>query len=334
MLPAEIKMRTDETGEAAKRLIDQMTDTHVFLTADGRMAAGQAGVKFCTFTYDSLAYDAGMPERSITVRTYDSPEERAEDLNERGAASAIHSRGWAIKPIGQVLQSSAAEDMGGHLLVAARRWMDTMATESVDLASLTEGKFELGLLEALKVTCVARRQVTLKGSSSRAPVLSGWPGVGGLDIEIQADKGVAWAELKWAKSSNVLHNCLWDAAKVARAVRDGVATSGYLVAGAPVSVWAENVDYAGVFDFSGFSDDSIMTKSPRFESCWRKWNRENVNTYPVDLPTPICTWPEGEVKCENEAGEPWAIRVARVTAPGVNEIDAAVSPRHGENHDT
>lgn len=303
-------------GEAARKLVDEMTETYVFLRADGRMVSGQVGNKYCTYMDSSLAYDAGMPERSMTVSIYDSPEERAADLNDRGAASVIFSRGWAIRPVFESTKSGEAESMGGHLLAASGSWLRSMGEEGTDLASLREGDFEHGLRDALAELRDTARQVRLKGSETREPVLKGWPGVGDLDIQIASDDGPVWAELKWAKSAGTLSNCLWDAAKLACAVRDGAAVAGYLVAGAPVSEWEKEVDYASLFNFSGFSGDSIFTFNSGFAKCWRDWCEENKNTYPVNIATPICTWPEGQVVARNSTGEPWAIRVARVTAPG------------------
>lgn len=309
-------------GEAAQELIDQMTDAHVFVRADGRMTSGQVGDRFCTFTDDSLAHDAGMAELSLTATTYDSPEERASDLNDRGVASAILGRGWAIRPIGEATRSGRAEDMGGHLLAASTRWLNSMEEEGTDLASLREGHFEYGLRDALAELRDTARQIRLKGNESRSPILEGWPGVGDLDIQITSDDGPVWAELKWAKGAGTLSNCLWDAAKLGCAVRDGVAATGYLVAGAPVSEWEKNVDYASLFSFSGFSRDSIFSYNPRFAKCWRDWCEENENTYPIEIATPICTWPEGQVVAPNSAGKPWAVRVSRVTAPGTGTIEA------------
>jgi hypothetical protein len=153
--------------------------------------------------------------------------------------------------------------------------------------------------------------------------LGGWPGVGSLDIEISSASGPVWAELKWAKTADYLFNCLWDAAKLARAVRDGVASAGYLVAGAPVSEWAKGSAYSILFDFSAYPGDSIVTSNPKFENCWRGWRKENTGTYPEQLAAPIFTWPEGEVEMRpDEGGEPWSIRVARVTAPGDETVMA------------
>lgn len=110
-------------------------------------------------------------------------------------------------------------------------------------------------------------------------------------------------------------------------MREGAAETGYLVAGAPASAWMEQVDYAKVFDFSGFENGSITNFNERFAKCWDGWRRENPSTYPVEIADPVCTWPEGQVSSPNANGpETWIIRVARVTSPGDQTVRAPHDP--------
>jgi hypothetical protein len=142
-------------------------------------------------------------------------------------------------------------------------------------------------------------------------------------LEIQTDGPPAWVELKWAKQVGTLHNCLWDAAKLACAVRDGVASVGYLVAGAPAEEWAKQSPYTRLFGFSSHSGDSIAAD---YEPSFRGWLAENENTYPKILATPVCTAPVGEVDQVDAGGTSWVVRVARVFSHGSQTFEA---PRFG-----
>ena len=91
-----------------------------------------------------------------------------------------------------------------HLVLAAvRRWAEDAELGQLDPGELTETQFEKGLLPHLDRFTPSRKQVGLKGDATTPPVLSGWPGVGPLDIELSAFSPPVWLELKWAKAEPV-----------------------------------------------------------------------------------------------------------------------------------
>jgi len=204
------------------------------------------------------------------------------------------------------------------LLYAARAWADDFEADGGDPAALTEGKFERALLPYVQQLTAARRQVDVNG---RMP--HGWPQVGKLDLELTAPNPSIWIELKWAKAANTLHNCLWDAGKVAQAQREQTARHGYLLAGAPVGQWQSRRAPASLFDVSCHQGRSLVDD---YFSWWEAWFTESQKTYPHRLPTPIVTVPVGRVRCEPPSGEPWLIKLARVEAPGDRVYTPAPRP--------
>lgn len=71
------------------------------------------------------------------------------------------------------------------------------------------------------------------------PAVPTWPAGGVFDVSVlRADGGRALFELKWWGASPAKrYETLWDACKLASAVRHGLAAEAYLVAGAPAAVW-------------------------------------------------------------------------------------------------
>lgn len=310
------------TGAQASELNGRATEVEEFFVAEGGLwSHAMVDGRFALISSDIFAAEVNREPGGQTVRLFESPAERANYLNKQGVASVIYERGYATDNSGfpdPAVQPNAA---GAALLAAAGDWLHEMSMSSTPLEKLQERDLENGLAEKLRETHGARKQVNLKQTADKAAAIRGWPGVGGLDLELQVSDGTAWAELKWAKSADYLYNCLWDAAKLATAVREGAADTGYLVAGAPASAWMRQIDYAKVFDFSGFENGSITNYNKRFASCWDGWRRENANTYPIEIADPVCTWPEGQVSSPNPNGsEPWIIRVARVTSPGSETV--------------
>lgn len=195
-----------------------------------------------------------------------------------------------------------------HLLLAAiRAWAAGTDGARSDPGALTEPKFEVELFPHLQRLIGARRQVDIN------EVMAGWPRVGRLDIELAGSRAPIWVELKWAKRADTLHNCLWDAAKLAQALREGKAQYGYLVAGAPVTEWQRANPPSRLFGVSNHQADSLVGDYPKW---WPFWADENANTYPLELPSPVITVPVGRVRVAGPDGHTWLIRVARVEAPG------------------
>ena len=196
-----------------------------------------------------------------------------------------------------------------HLLLRAlRAWAAGFELDSGDPQKIRESAFERALVPYLAELTPTQRQINIKG------VLNGWPGVGALDIQLYEDTSAPiWVELKWAKRAGTLFNCLWDAAKLAQALREGSASQGYLVAGAPVAEWGKVTPYRELFRVCCHSDERLVTNHIRD---WSGWWQENQETFPLEIPTPIMTLPVGRATFESARGDPWEIRVARVEAPG------------------
>ena len=70
-------------------------------------------------------------------------------------------------------------------------------------------------------------------------------------------------------------------------------------------------------DVSCHHRDTLVTEHA---SWWRHWLKENTNTFPRRLPTPIITTPVGRVRYFG-VSEPWELRLTRVEAPGVQDCD-------------
>ena len=204
------------------------------------------------------------------------------------------------------------------LLCAVRAWADDFEADGGDPAALTETRFEQALLPYAQRLSVARSQVDVNG---RMP--HGWPRVGKLDLELAAPQPGVWVELKWAKAANTLHNCLWDAAKLAQAQRERAAGRGYLLAGAPARQWQSQRAPTRLFGVSCHQGQALVADHV---SWWQAWFDENQDTYPHAVPTPVVTVPVGQVGCVPPAGEPWLVKLARVEAPGDDEYVPAPRP--------
>lgn len=198
------------------------------------------------------------------------------------------------------------------LLGAVRSWGRSAEAERLDPATLNEVAFEKALLPHLAELAAARRQVTVRDA------LPTWPGVGGLDISIDDVDHPAWVELKWAKDAETLNNCLWDAAKVALAVREGRARSGYLLAGAPRVEWQKESSPTRLFTVNVYPGDTLVSNHA---SWWAAWAAQK--NYPRSLPAPLLITPVGATDVDHPAG-PWRIAIVRVEAPGVATYDPNV----------
>jgi hypothetical protein len=207
-----------------------------------------------------------------------------------------------------------------HLLLAGvRSWAEEAEEAGADPSAMKEIDFEKALLPHLRhLDASARNQVTLRETTRQSAMLDQWPGVGSLDIAVDVSSGPVWVELKWAKEADTLHNCTWDAAKLARAVRDRKASYGYLLAGAPVSEWDQELRCSGLFGVSTHLEDSIV--SGYGEKWWPRFAKESQAAYPRLLPCPIITVPVGRVVVRSPKGVDWQVRLARVEAPGEAEF--------------
>lgn len=77
-----------------------------------------------------------------------------------------------------------------------------------------------------------------------------WPSAGPFDLGVlRADGERALFELKWWGADPAKrYETLWDACKLASAVRHGLAAEAYLVAGAPAAAWWPGDDMTGLYE--------------------------------------------------------------------------------------
>ena len=145
-----------------------------------------------------------------------------------------------------------------HLLLhGLRGWASAFERSDGDPMATTEVAFEKTLVLHLAELVGARRQINVKEQ------MTGWPGVGSLDIELAETDPQTWVELKWAKAAGTLFNCLWDVGKLAQAICEGRAAYGYLVAGAPVAEWRKDTPYRRLFGVSCHLDGALVTQYER-----------------------------------------------------------------------
>lgn len=112
----------------------------------------------------------------------------------------------------------------------------------------TEADLQVALGRKLQAAAAESGKSVVVSEQERLS-LDGWPGVGPVDLTIRLGEdsvAAAFVELKWG--GGTLWNCVWDVAKLALAVRQGAARSGYLVAGAPTSEWEKPVRGAELFE--------------------------------------------------------------------------------------
>ena len=193
------------------------------------------------------------------------------------------------------------------LLAAVRAWGDAFEVGGGDPAGLTEPKFEKELLPHIQQLTSASCQVDVNG------LMPDWPRVGRLDLQLTPLDPPTWVELKWAKSASTLHNCLWDAGKLASAIRADAAKYGYLLAGAPAAVWRNGRGPTPLLDVSNHLGPSLVAN---YQPWWDGWCKENPKTYPWRIPTPVLTVPTGDVRLVGPSGSEWLVRLARVESPG------------------
>lgn len=205
--------------------------------------------------------------------------------------------------------SETLEDVEHMLLTAVRDWVSDASREHIDPASLRERDAESAVLERLTEWGAPASQLGVNG------LMPDWPRVGRVDLALPGpDDNPVWIEWKWAKDASTLHNCLWDAAKVASGVRAGAASAGYLLTGAPDAEWARSTrGPTRLFDVGSWAGDAIVTSA---QSWWTGWHDENQNTYPLRVPTPILTIPVGRARWTAPDEAPWTIKLVRVEAPG------------------
>ncbi|MFA9269952.1 MAG: hypothetical protein ACEQSX_04225, partial [Baekduiaceae bacterium] len=109
-------------------------------------------------------------------------------------------------------------DVEDLLLAAVRSWVSAAEEERIDPGALQERHAQAAVFEQLDELTKPIKQVGVNGTMPH------WQRVGRVDLAVPGPEGQAvWVEWKWTRSASTLHNCLWDAAKVASGVRAGAA---------------------------------------------------------------------------------------------------------------
>jgi hypothetical protein len=218
---------------------------------------------------------------------------------------------WPSKPVQPPPISDERDCIEHAVLAACRSWASANDPTASNPEGATEIRFEKALLPHLKKIIEADDQGSVFKQGE--PSLDYWK-PGKVDVVIEWARCRAWVELKWCKQKGTFGNCLWDAAKVSAALRQGRTRFGYLLVAAPVSIWAGALPLeARVTKVSCHRGASLVEDYPYW---WGGWCEENRNTYPSELPTPVMTAPVGRVRYFGPPDSPWELRLIRVEAPG------------------
>ena len=139
--------------------------------------------------------------------------------------------------------------------------------------------------------------------------LKGWPGVGRVDLVIDASDGdPSFVELKFG--AGTLYNCAWDATKLALSLGEGATRNAYMVAGAPLSDWSASVLGSEFFGGETGAPEMVEWETAqvleRYESEFAFW-REDLKTRPRRLPNRFDTtcFISAPMTIEDE---PWELR--------------------------
>lgn len=254
------------------------------------------------------------PDFQGTALRFSDRASRDRYMREEGPMDAYRSRGWMVEPPG--FATTSMQGIGALILSACTGWLWDLSESDTHCSDLKEADLQAALFERMSNASGLRKELDIQGKGDQPGAIPGW-NPGGVDMVVDSDEGNVWIELKWAKSYGTLFNCLWDAAKLAGAVRAGAAAGGYLVAGGPASEWEKDHPYHGLFNFHTWEDGAIVKN---FAKDWQGWLDENENTFPTEVVDPIQILPVGYVR---GGPDDWEIRVARVTSPGTQTVQMA-----------
>ena len=148
----------------------------------------------------------------------------------------------------------------------------------------------------------------------------GWIGLGGVDVVFRwSTRAPTFLELKCGSGTAALRPCVWDAVKLATAVLGGNASSAYMLAGAPASVWSAKCAGAELFD-SGRWETTGPDIRERFRRDWTFWESERTPHVPGRVPTAFRTIARGSMQLAI-GGVPWQLRLARIEVLGDHWTD-------------
>jgi hypothetical protein len=297
------------TGDQAQEVIRSLREKEVVIAGEGGEAIfgeNDDGFYLC---YPGFAFELPDEDEDLSpsVLRFVDRESRNAHMRDTSPMEAYRARGWLVTPPG--FPDSSALGIGGYLLAGCADWLRELTNNSTNCADLQESDLKKALLGRLRETLSVESEVDVRGTEDQDGRIPEW-NPGWVDLIAESDDGDAWIELKWAKDYSTLSNCLWDAAKLAGAVRAKAAAAGYLVAGAPAGEWEGSHPYGGLFTFQEWAGSSLVDAHP---TSWRRWRRENIDTFPRQIVDPVQILPMGYVR---GGPDDWEIRIARVTAPG------------------
>lgn len=304
------------TGPEAQQAIEGIVERELVLMAEGGEAWCAEGDGSYYFVFGSWAFATpGDDEREFGGSALRFPDRASRDewMRWNAPGEAYRIRGWTVEPPGASNPSMLG--VGGVILAATGGWLRDLSESGTDCSSLKEADLQKALHERIAHHSRLTKELPIQTKGDSPGAIPGW-NPGAVDLVVDSDEGPVWVELKWAKSYGTLFNCVWDAAKLAGAVRAGAAVGGYLVAGAPASEWEKDHPYQGLFTFHSWEDGSIVTS---FAKDWRGWLEENPDTFPSEIVDPIQILPVGFVR---GGPDDWEIRVARAVAPGASTVAA------------
>ncbi|MCB0829147.1 MAG: hypothetical protein KDB62_10105, partial [Solirubrobacterales bacterium] len=284
---------TRQTGDEAAAAFDRMTDVDMILELEGgSIKFGTDRGEYCVVTNEVAMADFDTDEMllgggGISILRFETPEARDRYANAQQPGEILEIQGWLTERPGTGDRS--ARSTGSLILACLEDWMKDVRVESAAFGAMDEKAFQVALGEQLAKSRDVVVEKYLKNRGDGRPVLPGWA-PGGLDLEVSGTDGPSWLELKWVKGYGDLYRCVWDLAKLATAVRYGIATEGFLVAGAPVAEWDKDHPYKELFRFSSHTGRSLFLG---YEKDWREWYDERKSTYPTVIPSQISTVPVG-----------------------------------------
>ena len=302
------------TGQQAQQATKNLVEREIVLAGEGGDAWFGEGDGSFYLVYGGWAFtppEEDDPAFRGTALRFPDRASRDRYMREEGPMDAYRSRGWMVEPPG--FPATSMHGIGALVLSACTGWLRDLSEAGTNCSDLKESDLQAALFERMTNASGLRKELDIQSKGDQPGAIPGW-NPGGVDLVVDSDDGDVWIELKWAKSYGTLFNCLWDAAKLAGAVRAGAAAGGFLVAGAPASEWEKDHPYHDLFTFHSWESGSIVEE---FSKDWLGWLDENEDTFPTEVVDPIQILPVGYVR---GGADDWEIRVARVIAPGNSTI--------------
>jgi hypothetical protein len=139
-----------------------------------------------------------------------------------------------------------------------------------------------------------------------------FPGLGGVDLTIERE-GSPQTLIELKLGTDTLWNCAWDLAKLALALRQGIAERAFMVGGAPVARWDRERQGPELFAPYRWPTEVFLA---RYRNCFRLWQPPQPKRLPSELRVEAIDRVEFE-----SGGERWEMRVIEVVDDGVGWVE-------------